>query len=398
MLLVVLCLPLARADELEPTLLDYQIEVETVLSQKGNNWHWFLPFVAPIPNAGKDDSVSVVAMIMKHLVTSDHYSGPYTLRSADFGRNWTKPKAPFGMGWKTSNDGTTMAISDMTPGYHAPSGKVLAIGGRVRHDKKGNQVLDKPRSEEVVYSVYDTISDEWTPLRTLSLPDTDTTFFLAISSCGQWLVKDDGSLLIPIYFRGASESNFSTVVLHCSFDGATLKYLEHGNRISLDVSRGAYEPSLARYRDRYFLTIRNDKKGYVTTGADGLHYNPITPWTFDDGTELGSYNTQQHWLSHSNGLFLVYTRKGANNDNVMRHRAPLFIAQVDPTKLCVIRRSERILIPNGGLPLGNFGATAITRAESWVTVAESVTPGSPNKVYLARVIWSTPNRTVDNAN
>jgi hypothetical protein len=31
----------------------------------------------------------------------------------------------------------------------------------------------------------------------------------------------------------------------------------------------------------------------------------------DDGAELGSYNTQQHWLSHGDGLFLMYTRRGA---------------------------------------------------------------------------------------
>ena len=41
--------------------------------------------------------------------------------------------------------------------------------------------------------------------------------------------------------------------------------------------------------------------GYVTSSDDGLHYAPIRPWTFDDGTELGSYNTQQHWVSTAEG-------------------------------------------------------------------------------------------------
>ncbi len=41
------------------------------------------------------------------------------------------------------------------------------------------------------------------------------------------------------------------------------------------------------------------------------------------------------------GGFLVYTRRGADNDHVFRHRAPLFIAQVDPKRLDVIRASER---------------------------------------------------------
>lgn len=41
----------------------------------------------------------------------------------------------------------------------------------------------------------------------------------------------------------------------------------------------------------------------------------------DDGKELGSYNTQRHWLAHSVGPFLVYTRRGADNDHILRHRA-----------------------------------------------------------------------------
>ena len=56
----------------------------------------------------------------------------------------------------------------------------------------------------------------------------------------------------------------------------------------------------------------------------------------------------------------------------MRHRAPLFIAQVDPERLHVIRATERVLVPERGAELGNFGAAAITDRESWVTVAEGV--------------------------
>ncbi len=110
----------------------------------------------------------------------------------------------------------------------------------------------------------------------------------------------------------------------------------------------------------------------MTKGDDGLHFDPIRPWTFDDGAELGSYNTQQHWLMHSDGLLLVYTRRGANNDHIMRHRAPLFAAEVDRERLCVRRGTERILIPERGGEMGNFGASAIDARESWVTVGEGV--------------------------
>jgi hypothetical protein len=110
-------------------------------------------------------------------------------------------------------------------------------------------------------------------------------------------------------------------------------------------------------------------------------------------------------VTHSNALFLVYTRRGANNDHVFRHRAPLFMAQVDPEKLCVIRATERALVPQRGARLGNFGVCDVNESETWVTVAEwmqtwgpnIVIPpdnkwGADNSVYAARIHWDKPNR------
>ncbi|NQT11895.1 MAG: exo-alpha-sialidase, partial [Planctomycetes bacterium] len=158
---------------------------------------------------------------------------------------------------------------------------------------------------------------------------------------------------------------------------------------------GLHEPSLARIGDEYFLTIRNDKLGFVTRGGDGLHFEPIRPWKFDDGRELGNYNTQQHWVTHGGALFLVYTRRGANNDHVFRHRAPLFMAQVDTERLCVIRETERVLVPERGARLGNFGVTHISDDETWVTVSEWMQPrgveryGSDGSVFVARIQWES---------
>src|SRR5690606_32852637 len=117
------------------------------------------------------------------------------------------------------------------------------------------------------------------------------------------------------------------------------------------------------------LTIRNDKQGFVAHSTDGLKYSPLQTWKFDDGSDLGNYNTQQHWVAHTQGLFLVYTRRGANNDHVFRHRAPLFMAQVDPDRLCVIRETERVLVPERVARLGNFGVVNVSPQETWVTTA-----------------------------
>jgi hypothetical protein len=97
---------------------------------------------------------------------------------------------------------------------------------------------------------------------------------------------------------------------------------------------------------------------------------------------------------------LAYTRHGADNDHIPRHRAPLFLAQVDPDQLHVLRATEKVLIPQRGATLGNFGASAITPDESWVTVAEGVwnddarKRGAKGATFLARVLWSRPNRMV----
>jgi hypothetical protein len=97
---------------------------------------------------------------------------------------------------------------------------------------------------------------------------------------------------------------------------------------------------------RYYLTLRNDVRGYVSVSDDGLHFAEPKPWTFDDGAELGSYNTQQHWLAHRDGLFLVYTRRGANNDHIVRHRAPLFMARVDPKSFKSFERAKKSSCPS----------------------------------------------------
>ena len=186
-------------------------------------------------------------------------------------------------------------------------------------------------------------------------------------------------------------------MLRCRFDGERLAYVNHGDELEHDVPRGYCEPSLTKFQGKYYLTLRNDIRGYATSSANGQDFETPKPWTFDDGIELGSYNTMQHWVTHGEALFLVYTRRGANNDHVIRNRAPLFIAQVDPARLCVLRATERVLVPERGASLGNFGVGAITENETWVTVGECMySPecemrGANGSVFVARILWSKPN-------
>jgi hypothetical protein len=268
----------------------------------------------------------------------------------------------------------------------------------VRYSKKGEQLDDRPRSHETAYAVFDPAKRKWSPWKTIAMPQEGGQFNFSRSACAQWLELEDGTVLLPFYFGPDAKQPHSVTVARFRFDGRELRYLGHGSEHRLSDVRGLVEPSIVKFGSRYYLTIRNDLRGYVTSSADGLQYDPIRPWTFDDGSELGNYNTQQHWLSHSDGLFLAYTRRGANNDHIMRHRAPLFLAQVDPETLRVMRGTEKILMPERGATFGNFGAAAMTAGESWVTDSEGLFGAAAKKrardgaTLLARVIWGRPNR------
>lgn len=398
-LLAWMSLVLAGGPAIADEPLRFTVKLDTVLEHDDGKFLWFHPRVAVVPKAGRDGKPAALMTLQKHLRTSDHYSGLYVMRSDDLGATWSKPELPPELDWRKESDAVDIAVADVTPGWHAPTNRVIAIGAEVRYNKKGAELDDKPRSNQTAYAVFDPKTRKWSVWKRLEMPDADR-FNFARSACAQWLVRNDGNLLLPFYFGRNAKEPFSVTVVQCSFDGTELKYLRHGTELALKVDRGLVEPSLALFKGKYYLTIRNDQKGYVSVSDDGLEFQPIKPWTFDDDKELGSYNTQQHWLVHSDGLFLAYTRRGANNDHIMRHRAPLFLAQVDPDKLHVIRATEQILMPERGATLGNFGATAVTENESWVTDSEGIwndaarKRGAKGATFLARVQWSKPNRLV----
>jgi lysophospholipase L1-like esterase len=375
----------------------FQVKLETVLKHDDGTFLWFHPRVAAMPGFGKRNGVALLMTLQKHLGASDHYSGLSVMRSDDLGKTWTGPDLRKELDWVREPGGINIAVADVTPGWHPQTKKLIAVGAQVRYSPEGDQLEDKRRSHQTAYAVFDPASDLWSSWQRPQMPSGEQ-FNFARSGCAQWVVEPEGTVLLPFYIGESERVPYSTTVARFAFDGSELKYQEHGNVMSLEVERGLYEPSLIRFQDRIYLTIRNDVKGYVTRSDDGLHYRPIKPWLFDDGEELGSYNTQQHWLTHNDGLFLVYTRRGADNDHVFRHRAPLFIAQVDPIKLRVIRETERVLVPERGATLGNFGATDVSANESWVSVAEGVwndearRRGAEGALYVARVLWSQPKQ------
>jgi len=352
-----------------------------------------------VPGAGKSGLPRIVmTMNTQDLSGSDVFRGVYGMHTDDLGKQWTTPAevntlAPhFEI---VNSERRPVALSDFSPKWHRNSKVLLGTGHTVVYTPDWKVANPRPRNTS--YSVYNPDPGIWTPWQKLEMPDPEK-----FTNCGAGSVQrydlPDGTILLPVSFRPQGSGNISSVtVARCTFYRNNLVFIEHGNEMSIDVPRGFGEPSLTFFRGEYFLTLRNDQMGYVTKGIDGLHFDEPRPWTFDDGEELGNYNTQQHWVTHSDGLFLVYTRRGADNDHVFRHRAPLFMAEVDHDKLCVIRETERIIVPERGARLGNFGITDISADETWVTVSEWMQPrgvekyGSDGTIFVARIKWNKPN-------
>lgn len=371
---------------------DYKVQLDVISSGYNGADNWFHPHAGVIPKKGINE---VVLTMQKWLIgRSDVFFALSHLTSKDLGKTWSGPMEHVNtLGRVPMGNGMEMGLSDFSPKWHGKSGKLLGTGHTIPY--KDNHLVQKVR-RYTGWSVYDEKENSWSGWAPLMVPDT-VTFFNAGAGSTQRVDLPDGDILLPVYFKAKHVNEYSATVLRCKFDGKILKYVEHGDVLSYPTGRGFVEPSLTFFKDQFYLTLRNNDSAFVAVSNNGLHFSKPKAWHFDDGEALGSYNTQQHWVTHDDGLFLVYTRRGTDNGNVVRHRAPLFIAEVDPQKVVVIRKSERILVPNKGAQLGNFGVVNVSKDETWVTTSEGMSEREPTKygadgrVYAARIIWSKPN-------
>lgn len=380
--------------------LDYRLERQVPTRFFDGKQCWVHPRAGMLPSSRE----VILTLSTLDLEGSDVFKGMYQMKSPDRGLTWTQPEKSEALAPRTetiNGEDRPVAASDFWPKGHRKTGVLLGTGHTIVYTPDWK--VAHPRPRHTAYAVFDAEKGSWNTWKKLKMPDEER-FENAGAGCVQRLDLSDGTVLLPIYFSPPGE-NARAIVCRCDFDGEKLSVMEIGNTLSIsDESRGLHEPSLTYFQGKYFLTIRNDLQGYVTYSEDGLNYAPIRPWKFDDGSDLGSYNTQQHWVRHSKGLYLVYTRRGADNDHVFRHRAPLFMAKVDPEKLVVLRDTEQILVPERGARLGNFGVTEVSDSETWVTVSEWMQPkgvekyGSDGSVYIAKIHWNQPNALFDGRN
>jgi hypothetical protein len=370
--------------------LSYRTTVETPVRAPDGPGYWFQVRPGVIaPNGQLERTIITMQLIDTGGVHM--YHGLAGMWSGDLGRTWHGPVAHPTLDRREIGDDLIEVPVDATPLWHQKSGKLLLTGGTFLLSKKLRQHVPTGGSS-TAYSVYDAANNTWDPYKKLKMPDAPE-FAYARAGCTQAVELPDGAILLPIYFGGdGNEDNHKVTVLRCRFDGEDLTYIEHGDELQLTVKRGLAEPSLTQFEGVYYLTLRNDDAAYLATGRDGLHFGALRQWKFDDGTPLGSCNTQQHWVAHSDGLFLAYTRNHADNDTVFRNRAPLFLARFDPKTETLLRATETVLFPKvGASEFGNFGVCNIDANETWVTAGRGKAGPNEPSVYLARIKWSRPN-------
>ncbi len=333
----------------------------------------------------------VTTMSRTAKVGAHGYHDVFLSVSRDHGTTWSKPGLIPSLRRTKHKNGYEVVGGDLCPMWHRLTARVL-VTGKTFNSEHGTR--EKFLRENVAYAVIDPANGVCGPLKTIAMPERDhegKPIIAPNAGCHQRVDLVNGEILLPIRYQKSDRKRiYTTIVARCRFDGKTLTYVEHGSEHSVPTKRGLYEPSVIQFAGAFYLTMRADDGAYVAQSSDGINYSDHKAWTFNDGSPLGSYNTQQHWVKVGGTLYLVYTRRGTDNDHIMRHRAPLFIAKVNPLRLHVIRSTEQILVPENHATLGNSGVCRISDHETWVTVAEGRVSygkraGENNRVILAKI-------------
>ncbi|HSI33419.1 MAG: sialidase family protein [Phycisphaerae bacterium] len=397
------------ADEGESADLIASVEHVVVREGRKAGTSWFHPrptLIPPTTAGGK----STVLMTIQSITGSDVFGPVHWSTSDDAAATWADPQVIPGLGRRKADApdnaiaphdpvaaGMDQGVCDVVPEYHAKTDTVLAIGHTVFY--RNNKLATPQPFRQPVYTVR-TRDGKWTEPKVLKWDDPRGALIYTCG-CGQRSVMDDGDVLIPISFGPRGRADRSVATARCSFDGRELAIKGIGNELRNTKGRGLLEPSVVKSGGRFYMTIRaEDERGYVTSSDDGMQWAEPTAWAWDGGLPLTMSTTQQHWLSHADGLYLAYTRKDEKNAKQFRFRTPLYCARVDRKSLRLVKATERIVLPmrpgEGKLATafgkyGNFHTCGVTATESIVMDGEAFPEnGYRGDLLQARVKWNRP--------
>jgi len=365
------------------------LKIERTVAHEGCDWVYC--WIHPYPAIDGDQVVLLQQLL--EIGHPDCFSEKSMLRSEDGGKTWSPLLTVDGLRGYSRAGKRTQFI----PGIFEPmgGGRFLVLVHTHTYAVTG-EILDM-RSPSFS-CIYDIRSNRWGELKPLDLEMKKACDVYSDSQ----IVQEGEDWLIPFYLRFPDERtevyrqfNLSSCVIiaRCRVSASgELKVCEKSDLLTCSVPRGFAEPALHKLNGKYFLTLRNDETAYITASDDWRKWPAPKRLEFEGGDWLGSYNTMTKLAVLGGRLYLVYTRKGLNNDHVFRHRAPLLIAEVNPETLQVIRETEQILVPEYGSRLGNFSVYQTSGNSACVTVAEWAEPnsrererGANNRIWFVRV-------------
>ncbi|HWQ55298.1 MAG TPA: sialidase family protein [Bryobacteraceae bacterium] len=361
----------------------------------GKGTTWFHPRICRVPGPSPS-----LLMTLQSISGSDYFGPVHWSESRDLGRRWSEPRPIPELGRHTNPDGMVEGYCDAVPEYHAATATVLAMAHNVYY--AGGKLARPDTARWPVYFLRRR-DGAWGPLRRLEWDNPEASAIYT-SGCSQRVTLPSGDILVPLSLGPLGRVDRGVCSVRCTFDGKTLAIREQGNVLRFSQGRGLLEPSLTALDGTFYMTIRAENgQGFVARSQDGLEWAPMLPWCWDGGEPVNMSTTQQRWMPHSDALYLVYTRKDASNVNVMRWRAPLFMAEVDRRTLRLVRSTERVVIPMNADGVhqakavehqGNFHTTPISAEESLVSTGTVVPASFTGAVRIARVRWARPNRVL----
>ncbi len=345
-----------------------------------------------VPQLATDGQTTLLSWMDLKLTGSDVFCGTHMARSEDGGRTFGAPKAQERL-CDTVRDGIRTAYTGEAC-YSRVHRRWYGLGYTSRYADDRTPLLIPgtwlSAGNDPLFLTVDEKTGEFTSYSRLQVPFACRS----IIPFGQPVELPEGDVLVSFYYNTAEEDKYLVSVVRYAFTPDGLEPVAAGEPMRApELGRGLCEPSLAAFGGKYYLTLRTDERGMWAESEDGLNFAAPRPWVWEDGTEIGNYNTQQHWLRSPEGLWLAYTRRAENNGHVFRHRAPIFAAPFDAERGCLIRDKERILVPELGARLGNFCTVDVSDRESWLITAEWMQPsgcekyGSDNPFWLVRIFW-----------
>ena len=325
---------------------------------------------------------------------SDVFNDLYVVKSIDGGKTFGEPEKLRRI--ETKKDGIRRIFAPATEYYSKHRKKWITFGMTISYADDKHPVTENGISTgKAGYILHDEDGHYVGEVKAMELP------FKCISACphGQVIEYENGEFLISFYLVPAGETKAKVLTVRYKYENENLIMVKVGELLDCPESkRGFCEPSVAKLYDKYYVTLRTDEKGMFAVSDDGYKFSEPIAWRWDDGSEIGNYNTMQRWIRYKDALYLAYTRKGAHNDHVFRHRAPMFMARFDEEKMCIVKDTEVILVPELGARLGNFTVTDISENEFRLITAEWMQSlkgklgeceryGSDNSIWIAKITF-----------